>query len=328
MKKTWIVLKTEFINTVTRRSFILALILVPLVPALILGGISLFREKEALEIPGISSSEVQEGDQVPQGYIDLANLVVITPEWLGEELLIGFDHETSARQAALSGEISGYFVIQPDYLESGAVRFVSQEFNPLTSLDSTWMINSLIKYNLLGGDLGQFDAFFNPLKVEYVDLAPDDTETGINIATDPIAFYIPYGMTMLFYILIVTSASLMMNSVTKEKENRVMEILISSVNPRQLLTGKILGLGLVGFCNHITAVGRYDAANTRRRPAFSWGSHLGHRVLHFGLFTLWHHHGRRGCTGGLGQRSIASYIYCDHSHPDPVDVGRLYYRST
>jgi len=42
MKKIWIVFKTEFINTITRRSFLLTLILVPLVPALILGGISLF----------------------------------------------------------------------------------------------------------------------------------------------------------------------------------------------------------------------------------------------------------------------------------------------
>lgn len=39
MKKTLIVLKTEFINTVTRRSFLLTLILVPLLPGLILGGI-------------------------------------------------------------------------------------------------------------------------------------------------------------------------------------------------------------------------------------------------------------------------------------------------
>jgi ABC-type Na+ efflux pump permease subunit len=37
MNKTWTVLKTEFINTVTRRSFLLTLILVPLVPAVILG---------------------------------------------------------------------------------------------------------------------------------------------------------------------------------------------------------------------------------------------------------------------------------------------------
>ena len=42
MNKTFTVLKTEFINTVTRRSFLLTLILVPLLPTLILGGISLF----------------------------------------------------------------------------------------------------------------------------------------------------------------------------------------------------------------------------------------------------------------------------------------------
>jgi len=39
----------------------------------------------------------------------------------------------------------------------------------------------------------------------------------------------------------------MLNSVAKEKENRVMEILMSSVKPKQLMAGKILGLGLIGL---------------------------------------------------------------------------------
>jgi ABC-2 type transport system permease protein len=39
----------------------------------------------------------------------------------------------------------------------------------------------------------------------------------------------------------------MLSSITKEKENRVMEILISSIKPLELFTGKILGLGLVGL---------------------------------------------------------------------------------
>jgi ABC-2 type transport system permease protein len=43
--------------------------------------------------------------------------------------------------------------------------------------------------------------------------------------------------------------------VAKEKENRVMEILISSVKPRQLLTGKILGLGLVGLLQTVVWLG-------------------------------------------------------------------------
>lgn len=42
MKKIWLIFKAEFINTFTRKSFLLTLILVPLVPALILGAISLF----------------------------------------------------------------------------------------------------------------------------------------------------------------------------------------------------------------------------------------------------------------------------------------------
>ena len=60
---------------------------------------------------------------------------------------------------------------------------------------------------------------------------------------------------MLLYVLILTSASLMMTSVAKEKENRVMEILISSVKPRQILTGKILGLGLVGLLQTVVWMG-------------------------------------------------------------------------
>jgi ABC-2 type transport system permease protein len=255
VKKTWIVLKTEFLNTVTRRSFILALILVPLVPAIILGVMSLLKTKEPVDESGVSISVSQIEEQLPQGYVDLAKIVNSSPEWIGEDVLLLFHQESEAVDAILTAKIRGYFVIQPDYLESGSVCYISREFNPVTSLDSTWTINSLIQYNLLGEDIDQFDAFFFPLHVQYIDLAPDEAEIGIDIGKDPYAFYIPYGMTMLFYVLILTSASLMMNSVAKEKENRVMEILVSSVNPRQLLTGKILGLGLVGLLQLVVWLG-------------------------------------------------------------------------
>jgi ABC-2 type transport system permease protein len=169
--------------------------------------------------------------------------------------LIAYDQEAQARQAVLSGEIRGYIVIQPDYLESGSIRYVSQDFNPMTSIDTSWVINALIQYNLLGADQARLEAYQNPIQVQYIDLAPDDVEAGIDISTSPVAFYIPYGMTMLFYVLIVTAASLMMNSVAKEKENRVMEVLMSSIKPRQLLTGKILGLGLVGLLQLVVWLG-------------------------------------------------------------------------
>jgi ABC-2 type transport system permease protein len=256
MNKTWIVLKTEFINTVKRRSFLLALILVPLVPALILGVMSLIKQKEPSEdADGISVSDSSIDTQLPQGYLDFANIIKSSPEWLGKDQIIPFHQEDEARKAVLSGEISGFFIIQPDYIYSGSIQYISQDFNPFASLDSTWKINTLIQYNLLGGDQEQFDSFFNPMQVQYVDLLPGEGEEGIDFATDAMSFYIPYGMTMLFYVLILASASLMMNGITKEKENRVMEILVSSIKPRELLAGKILGLGLVGLLQLVVWLG-------------------------------------------------------------------------
>ena len=54
-----------------------------------------------------------------------------------------------------------------------------------------------------------------------------------------------------FYIVILTSASLLLNSISSEKQNRMMEILMTSVTPSQMLTGKIIALGLVGLLQTI-----------------------------------------------------------------------------
>ncbi len=43
----------------------------------------------------------------------------------------------------------------------------------------------------------------------------------------------------------------MLNSITNEKTNRVLEILMTSINPSQMLTGKIVALGLVGLMQTI-----------------------------------------------------------------------------
>ncbi len=70
-----------------------------------------------------------------------------------------------------------------------------------------------------------------------------------------LTFYIPYIVTMLFYFVILTSASLMLTSITNEKANRVMEILMTSITPMQLLAGKILALGLVGLIQTVVWTG-------------------------------------------------------------------------
>jgi len=243
MKNIWLILKTEFINTITRRSFLLTLILVPLVPALILGAIALFSGNNAGEdVENIFQPSQQE--QLSEGYVDQADIIYSIPDWIGQDRLIQYESENAARTAAENGDIGGYYLIPSDYLQSGDVRYVREDFNPLAAIEETYIIPSVIEYNLLGGDPQRYQAFVNPAEVQQNDLSPEDSERD---QSSPFAFYLPYGVTFLFYILILTSASLMLNSVAKEKENRVMEILISSVKPKQLMAGKILGLGLIGL---------------------------------------------------------------------------------
>jgi len=67
--------------------------------------------------------------------------------------------------------------------------------------------------------------------------------------------WVPYTVTLLYYMLIIGSASLLLSGISKEKENRIMEILLTSATPRQLLTGKIIGLGMVGLLQTILWAG-------------------------------------------------------------------------
>jgi ABC-2 type transport system permease protein len=51
----------------------------------------------------------------------------------------------------------------------------------------------------------------------------------------------------IFFFLVTMSSGFMLNSVTKEKENNVVEVLLLSLRPRELMLGKIMGLGVVGL---------------------------------------------------------------------------------
>jgi len=255
MEKTWIVFKTEIINTITRRSFLLTLILVPLIPAIILGVVSLIGgDGDQGEGSGGLGGIFQPSQEasVQDGYVDLAGVIEEVPPDLAEDRLIAFQNIEAAREAARANEIRGYFVIQPDFLETGQISYYREDFNPLTALETTGIIDTVIRYNLLEGDLEQLEAFTYPVQVNRVDLSPEVEDRD---ADNPFAFYVPYGVSMLFYVVIITSASLLMSSIAKEKENRVMEILMSSVKPIQIFTGKILGLGVVGLLQMVLWLG-------------------------------------------------------------------------
>jgi ABC-2 type transport system permease protein len=61
------------------------------------------------------------------------------------------------------------------------------------------------------------------------------------------AYLVPYAFTLVFMLSIFITSGYLLQSVTEEKENRVVEILLSSVPALPLMTGKVIGLGAAGL---------------------------------------------------------------------------------
>ena len=243
MTKTLLVLKNEIITLLTRRSFWLVTLVLPLVGTLLFAGVGLITRNAAAS-QTLSQVFTSPQDPRPTGYVDLSGLIRQYPTGDPPGKFIPYPSETAARQALQAGRISAFYIVSRDYIRDGKVTYIRPDFNPLASGgnlsgDFTW----LLQLNLAGWDATLASLVNGPKKLEDVSLAtlpqPDQK--------NPLALWTPYIITILFYMLIIGSASLLLGNVSKEKENRIMEVLLTSVTPQQLLTGKILGLGLVGL---------------------------------------------------------------------------------
>ncbi len=250
MNKTLLVLKHEIITILSRPSFLFAMFGIPIISALVF--MVAGQLNKANPAQNILNRLVSSPPTVAaEGYVDYSGIIKEIPSLVPPGSLISYTDEKSASQALADGKISGYYIISPDYIQTGKITAVLTNFNPLASAGQGDVLDLVLQVNLLGGNTQLAKLINHPTNVTAVSLSPAPQREESNMLT----FFLPYIVTMMFYIIILSAASLLLSSVTKEKENRVIEILMLSVTPRQLLTGKIIGLGLVGMLQTIVWVG-------------------------------------------------------------------------
>jgi ABC-2 type transport system permease protein len=244
MRRMLYVFRHELISTLRRGSFIFATFGIPIISSLILGVVSMINRRapnainQVIEAGGSNSSAVE-----TRGYVDLSGLVRSIPPNVPPGSLKAYPDVSAAQIALRSRDISAYYVVPKNYLQSGEVTLVKPDFNPLAVIDRNDTMQWVLDVNLLNGDSRLAARIQDPLNLQATVLSPTSRRDQEN----PLTFFLPYAVTMMYYFIILMTSSLLLNSVTKEKENRVIEILMMSVTPRQLLAGKILALGLAGL---------------------------------------------------------------------------------
>lgn len=241
MCNVWLVIKHEILTTISKKSFWFTTLLFPL---LMLGFSlfpSLFAQNAVEQAQSITGAA---GATAPGiGYVDLAGVLAQLPPDVPPERLQGFADEAAALAALEAGQIAQYFVLAPDFRASGNVTAVAKELAPIASEGQENLLRYAINYNLTG-DAALARLTLNPAaQMDTHALAPQvKTES-----TSMMGFALPFAVMFILFFIITMTSGYMLQSVTKEKENRTAEVLLLSVRPRDLMLGKVLGLGAVAL---------------------------------------------------------------------------------
>ena len=160
---------------------------------------------------------------------------------------VSYHSEEEAKQSLLSGEISEYFIIPSDYVRTGLiVRYtMKRELEPPSQTMES--IRGFLISNLIGGETSAevLDRVKTPIVLSSIRL--DETGEEIQGQNPFMQFFLPYIFAILLMFSIFFASGYLLQSISEEKENRLMEVLLSSVSARQLLVGKVLGLGAAGL---------------------------------------------------------------------------------
>lgn len=268
------VARREFIDTVKTRTFLMSLLIVPV----IIGGIVLLSKVMAEDKGGprpalrvavtapedgvlaqITSAFDEHNKARPQTPLELRPLPVDGDETSSEEL---------GKEKLRKGELDLYIVLNGDVEgKGGTVQFYT--YKPkVAQIDVLWTIERLVRdavvdrrYQARGIDPAVLKEIQDvPIRrVELGEEQGQEHEQGED--RQMIRVMVPFVFMYLIFFGIVVTGQHMISSIIEEKNSRIIEMLLSAVSPFELMAGKILGLAGVGLTVMILyGVSAYAAA--------------------------------------------------------------------
>lgn len=237
--KIWVILKREYLTRVKNRTFILMTFLGPLLIALFYGGIVLVAMKDA-------------GDKTPRKvlYTDESGFFSSKLDSFSN---YHFIKAPSQRQISLDKVSSGEFdalleIKDRDLSKLDSMNWVSQKTLSLMQQEkiATWLGEQVYVQRLQekGLSRGTIDSLKPSASLSLIEI---DTSGALKSNSSGVKSGIGFALAMIVYMFIFLYGSMVMRSALEEKTSRIVEVIVSSVKPFQMMLGKILGVALVGL---------------------------------------------------------------------------------
>ena len=232
MHKFWLVAKQEYLKRTAKRSFILGTLAIPLLIVIVIAVIIFVVERNK--------------DTNPIGYVDYSGILSerIAPEPDDDSVeVVAFDDEESAMAALENGDIQGYYVIPNTYPEVLEVDLYYMDDWIDTSVQVDF--DDYIRANVLPE--GPNEIQHRLIEGPELTVQSADGEREFGGEAGFIVLLFPWIVAMFFFFTIMGASGYFLQAITDEKENRTMEIMVTSVSPEQLISGKAIGLLAVGL---------------------------------------------------------------------------------
>ena len=228
MSKLWLVCRYEYRLNVFKKSFLLVLLSVPLYFALIL-------------VMGIVMEATQKND-APVGYVDQSGLLSdpVTAPGIDPDkaiTIIAFTDRAEALAALDAQAVQAVYILAPDYLQSGNVELL---FYKQPGDNAYHQFYDFLQANLLSEQPPQIAQHLVKGSAVVIRSFPDGREFDSEVPLFEQA--VTLTVSIAFIGMIIISAGYLMDAVFKEKENRTIEVVSTSLSPTEMIWGKVLSV--------------------------------------------------------------------------------------
>lgn len=253
MKKILTIAKWEYIEKLKTKAFIISLIITPL----IIIGFSilptLLSNKEELRTKAIGVVDPS-GEYFNQLNSELRKYTIDNgqPNYILLNLTTGGktidELKSEADKKVLENKIEGYLLIKYGSTDSMSIEYRSENFGSFRDLgrfeekiNKIRIDNELLKKGI---DPEVASVIQNNIELQQIKIEKSGKEGKQDFL---VVFFSAFIFILLLMMMVIYSGQLLVRSLIEEKSNRLIEILISSCSPEELLTGKILGLSALGL---------------------------------------------------------------------------------
>ena len=236
MSKIGIVIQREYFNRVKKKSFILLTILMPLIFIGLVGGtlfLSTIKDTTARVIMVVDST---------------GKYIHVLKDTEQFQFVIANDDHVDFRSQS-NQSVYATLVITKDLLEdpSALTLYSQKQVTPDTEKAITRQLDDFLRDEKIESyqipDLKRIMAE-SKISVQMKTVKWDESGNEKASSTE-IASLIGMLFTFVIFIFIFTCGGMVMQGVLEEKTNRIVELMVSSVKPFELMMGKIIGIGLV-----------------------------------------------------------------------------------